>query len=97
MNNEYVTGLHKYLQGQYGSQFQLNEQQFQEKLNNDPEYVNGLYGYLQDQYGSEFTLSPEEFSGKVKKKINRRLVTIKSNLAVAQRLPHLQIGHSLVL
>lgn len=68
MNNEYVTGLHKYLQGQYGSQFQLNEQQFQEKLNNDPEYVNGLYGYLQEQYGSEFTLSPEEFSGKVKKK-----------------------------
>jgi hypothetical protein len=68
MNNEYVTGLHKYLQGQYGSEFQLNEQQFQEKLNNDPEYVNGLYGYLQGQYGSQFTLSPEEFSGKVKKK-----------------------------
>ena len=68
MNNEYVTGLHKYLQGQYGSEFKLNEQQFQEKLNNDPKYVNGLYTYLQDQYGSEFTLSPEEFSGKVKKK-----------------------------
>ena len=68
MNNEYVTGLHKYLQGQYGSEFKLNEQQFQEKLNNDPKYVNGLYTYLQDQYGSEFTLTPEEFSGKVKKK-----------------------------
>ncbi len=68
MNNEYVTGLHKYLQGQYGSEFKLNEQQFQEKLNNDPKYVNGLYTYLQGQYGSQFTLTPEEFSGKVKKK-----------------------------
>lgn len=68
MNNEYVTGLHKYLQDQYGSEFKLNEQQFQDKLNNDPNYVNGLYGYLKEQYGSEFVLSPEEFSGKVKKK-----------------------------
>jgi hypothetical protein len=68
MNNEYVTGLHKYLQGQYGSEFKLNEQQFQDKLNNDPNYINGLHGYLQQQYGSEFKLTPEEFAGKVKKK-----------------------------
>jgi hypothetical protein len=64
----YSNKLHGILKGAYGDDFVLSEDQFFEKITNDPGYQDKIYGIFKDVYKDQFVLTPRQFYDKLKKK-----------------------------
>lgn len=64
----YSNKLHGVLKEAYGEKFVLTEDQFFDKITNDPAYQEKIYGVLKDAYKDDFTLTPKDFYDKLKKK-----------------------------
>lgn len=64
----YSNKLHGVLKEAYGDKFVLTEDQFFDKMTNDPAYQDKIYGVLKDAYKNDFTLTPKQFYDKLKKK-----------------------------
>jgi hypothetical protein len=52
----------------YGESFVLTEDQFFDKITNDPAYQEKIYGIFKDVYKDDFILNPKQFYDKLKKK-----------------------------
>ena len=64
----YSNKLHGVLKEAYGDKFVLTEDQFFDKMTNDPAYQDKIYGVLKDAYKNDFTLTPKQFYDQLKKK-----------------------------
>lgn len=64
----YSNKLHGVLKEAYGDKFVLTEDQFFDKMTNDPAYQDKIYGILKDAYKNDFTLTPKQFYDQLKKK-----------------------------
>lgn len=64
----YSNKLHGILKEAYGESFVLTEDQFFDKITNDPAYQEKIYGIFKDVYKDDFILNPKQFYDKLKKK-----------------------------